>query len=242
MKEAEPRSPSAWWSTWPDVLGFGAGLGLAWQFQWKTADLVWSLWLSSLLVGYATIVWSLITPPVLLGGEGRRGAAVVAAVGGVFLLAFFTVHFGMFHFVHAMFLNMFFPLAEGSTDNGLLPLGAYWTVLARYWWFVPLALLAERQAFQVAPLPPEPPAASVQAADIAARKARNARLAPGANVFAPYRNVVRLHLLIFFFAAANFAHLDGFLVYAVVYAAYFFPWRVFAGRPEASAGSGLRSK
>ena len=45
-------------------------------------------------------------------------------------------------------------------------------------------------------------------------------------MMAPYRNVVRLHLLIFFFAAAHFAKLDNFLVYAVVYAVYFFPWRL----------------
>lgn len=33
--------------------------------------------------------------------------------------------------------------------------------------------------------------------------------------------------LIFFFAGAHAAKLDGFLVYAVVYAVYFSPWRVF---------------
>jgi hypothetical protein len=38
--------------------------------------------------------------------------------------------------------------------------------------------------------------------------------------------VVRLHLLIFFFAAAHFLKLESFLVYAVVYAVYFFPWRL----------------
>ena len=42
----------------------------------------------------------------------------------------------------------------------------------------------------------------------------------------PYRNVMRLHALIFFFAFAHFARLDNFVVYAVVYATYFFPWRL----------------
>ena len=31
------------------------------------------------------------------------------AIGQMGLLAFFTVHFGMFHFVHSVFLNLFFP-------------------------------------------------------------------------------------------------------------------------------------
>jgi len=37
---------------------------------------------------------------------------------------------------------------------------------------------------------------------------------------------VRLHLLIFFFAFASIAKVGGFAVYAVVYAVYFFPWRL----------------
>jgi hypothetical protein len=51
----------------------------------------------------------------------------------------------------------------------------------------------------------------------------------------PYKNVVRLHLLIFFFAFAHFAHLESFVVYAVVYAVYFFPWRLlgFGARKKA---------
>jgi hypothetical protein len=35
-----------------------------------------------------------------------------------------------------------------------------------------------------------------------------------------------MHMLIFFFFIAHFARLDNFVVYAVVYAAYFFPWRL----------------
>jgi hypothetical protein len=35
-----------------------------------------------------------------------------------------------------------------------------------------------------------------------------------------------MHLLIFFFAFAHFARLESFAVYAVVYAVYFFPWRL----------------
>ena len=47
---------------------------------------------------------------------------------------------------------------------------------------------------------------------------------------APYRNVVRMHLLIFFFAFTSMAGADGALVYGVVYAVYFFPWRLLRGR------------
>ncbi len=39
-----------------DLLAFAAGLGMAWAFGWQAKDLVWGLWLSSLVVGYTTIV------------------------------------------------------------------------------------------------------------------------------------------------------------------------------------------
>ena len=228
---AGPKTP--WAEAWPDAVAFAAGLALAWLFRWETRDLVWSLWLSSLLVGYAMILWSIFAPVVLLKREGRTGGAVGALVGGVFLLAFFTVHFGMFHLVHSVFLNGFFPVT--GKPEGFPGPAFYSEVLARYWWFVPLALLAERQSFKLQPAPPEPPSTSVKAADIAQRKARQAHLNPAVGAMMPYKNVVRLHLLIFFFAGAHFARLDSFLVYAVVYAVYFFPWRLLGAGKGAVA-------
>jgi hypothetical protein len=43
----------------------------------------------------------------------------------------------------------------------------------------------------------------------------------------PYVNVVRMHLLIFFFAFAYFLKIDSFIVFTVVYFVYFFPWSEF---------------
>ncbi len=107
-------------------------------------------------------------------------------------------------------------------DFGLLT-----EMVRRYGWFVPVALLAERQAFRLPVVPREPPAMSVKAADIAARKARQA--IGSTMMFQPYVNVVRLHLLIFLFAAVHFARLESFAIYALVYAVYFFPWRFVIG-------------
>lgn len=238
---------SKWRNTWPDVLAFGAGLALAWQFRWETTDLVWSLWLSSLLVGYAMIVWTIFGPAVSVGLKAWTGrewlrsapalplavGGVAYLVGGLFMLGFFTVHFGMFHFVHSIFLNLFFPVTPAK---GELPLDAYLGVLGQYWYFVPLAALSERHAFRLKPAPAAPPDTSVKAADIAARKARPAR-GLGDGMMAPYKNVVRMHLLIFFFAFAHFAKIESFLIYAVVYAAYFFPWRVLK-KPAGAVGAG----
>jgi hypothetical protein len=215
-----------WGDAWPDALAFAAGLGLAWGTGWKTGDLVWSLWLSSLTVGYATIVWGALQPAVMQFREGATGRGVAAIVGGLGFIAFFTFHFGMFHAVHAGFLSQFFPLFPEHTQQSFIDFTLLAEVVRRYGWFVPVALLAERQAFLLPAVPPEPPAMSVKAGDIAARKARQA--IGSAMMFRPYLNVVRLHLLIFFFAAVHFARLEGFAIYAVVYAVYFFPWRLLA--------------
>ncbi len=216
-----------WGYGWPDALAFAAGLGLAWTAGWKTADLVWSLWLSSLTVGYATIVWGALQPAVMQFREGATGRGVAAIVRGFALTAFFTVHFGIFHAGHAAFLSQFFPLFQQHKQTGLIDFTLLAEVVRRYGWFVPVALLAERQAFRLPVPPPEPPAMSVKAADIAARKARQA--IGSVTMFQPYLNVVRLHLLIFFFAAVHFAGLESFAIYAVVYAVYFFPWRFVIG-------------
>ncbi len=240
MNASVQNSGNRWADAWPDALAFVAGLGMAWYFHWETRDLVWSLWLSSLVIGYAMIVWSIFGTGAFLAWKAARepdlrqptpkgrlaaGGAVLLG-GGLFMLAFFTVHFGGFHFVHSVFLSSFFPINPDS-PHSFPGLALYGEVFKRYWWFLPAAAIAERAAFRFQPdAPAGPPDTAVTVEAIAARKIRNAQAGLGGGMMAPYKNVIRLHLLIFFFAAAHFAKLDGFLVYAVVYAVYFFPWRL----------------
>jgi hypothetical protein len=237
MASATDKEANRWFQAWPDAAAFAGGLALAWNNGWQTTDLVWSLWLSSLVVGYALIVWTIFGPAVLFGRAafadssikingaelalGALGGAVYL-IGGLLLLAFFTFHFGMFHFVHSAFLGSFFPLEPGARQ-GMPGLGLYAQVVSRYWIFLPVAFLTERRAFDgVGSLGSAPTNdASVTAAAIAARKSRDTGMS---GMMAPYRNVIRMHLLIFFFAFAHFAGLENFYVYAVVYAVYFFPW------------------
>ena len=179
--------------------------------------------------------WTSAWPDALAFAEHGSAPAIavgsIAIVGGLFFLAFFTVHFGGFHYVHSQFLAMFFPL-DGAHPRGMVGTETYAEVLRRYWTFLPAAFLAERAAF--ASKPPKEPDVSVTAAAIAARKARPRQFE---GMMAPYRNVVRMHLLIFFFAFASFATLDTFAIYAVVYAVYFFPWRLVRGDVTATAAA-----
>lgn len=140
-------------------------------------------------------------PGGALGGEaGDRRVAALPLVGGLFTLAFFTVHFGMFHFVHSAFLNGFFPVLDREPRG--FPNGAvYWAVLKSYWPFVLGAAVSERQNLRQA--------------------------MEKTNPMGPYKNVIRMHLLIFFFAGAAALKLDSFIIYAVVLCVYFFPFKLF---------------
>lgn len=246
---ADPTAQD-WRSAWPDAAAFVAVLFIAWWTRASSTDLVWSLWLSSLVVGYSIILWAIIRPMAagaVLAWRDRalveealrqadpRSAMLVAALGLVgvaFVLAFFTVHFVGFHAVHASILGSFFPI--GADYDGARPLqGAalFREVARRYWIFLPPAFLAERSAFFRRPTPP--PDTSVTAAAIAARKAALLRQ-PASRLMLPYQKVIRMHLLIFFFAFAHFMRLDNFAVYAVVYSVYFFPWRLLRATTTAA--------
>ena len=273
---------AGWASAWPDALAFAVWLAVAWYAKWTATDLVWSLWLSSFVVGYSLILWTIFrpgveivrglwkmrndeSPPLRMSlsvkSVGRAESpstadsatrisspmsvvamGAVMLVGGLFLLAFFTIHFGGFHYVHSQFLIEFFPLHPGEgLRHGLADRSTYLEVFRRYWKFLPMAFVAERAAFMKKGFAATPDDLSVTAAAIAARKLANAKK-PASGFAEPYRNVMRMHFLIFFFAFAHFAKVENFGVYAVVYTVYFFPWRLVrrnrAGAPVALAANG----
>lgn len=242
MKE-EQAETVGWWSHMWDVLAFLVGIGLAWMLEWQTRDLVWSLWLSSLLTGYLCLLGS-VAPFAFLGllaafdPEGTASDKVkyvgIVAVGILFFLGFFSVHFGGFHAVHAVFLGQFFPLP----DNYEVPF-TFWppTVLRfafelvpLYGFFIVAVLMSQRDRLILRPLHnirviwrarQEHKAGGEEELDFKGFM-KDSDLMAG-----PYKNVIRMHLLIFFFAFVHFLKVDSFLVFAVVYAVYFFPWSVF---------------
>jgi hypothetical protein len=208
-----------------DLAGFGLGLATAWYFGWQTRDLVWTLWLSSLVIGYATIVLGIAGGVRRLTATATPAGVALALAGAGFLLAFFTVHFGLFHVVHSVFLNLFFPLVPAASGNPTPTIGRYVSTMAGYSPWLLAAAVAERTALVEAwRAEPKPGAKSLVAFD------------PGS----AYRNVIRMHLLIFFFAGASILKLENLWVYAVVYVVYFFPWRLLkrTTRADAAAGGG----
>lgn len=232
----------------PDVLAFGMGLGIAWFLKWETADLVWSLWLCSLTLGYLTLLSAIgaggyIGLNVILHKdfkkEHRLKVVLIGILVGLFFLGFFSLHFGGFHAGHSVFLRQFFPI-EGMPRDGfgqafmnppLLWALTFQYLMMPYGLFLIPAIIAERKHV----FTPMIKAVKAVRTGTAPKELRFKKMEgepgkAGSNPLGdamgrPYINVVRMHLLIFFFAFCHFLKVDSFLVYAVVYSVYFFPWR-----------------
>ena len=143
---------------------------------WGAGDVVWSLWSTSFITGYITLLVTIIGGGAALAarGGGGLGAFAVLLAGAAFMLAFFSVHFGMFHVIHSVFLNLFFPLVEwGRPEPGLVVQAQTYLLrcLEAYPAFIALCVLSHVPAWR-----------------------RPASLRNG--MTAPYASVVKLHLII----------------------------------------------
>jgi hypothetical protein len=231
----------------PDALAFVIGLSLAWFLEWETTDLVWSLWLCSLVLGYLTLL-SAIGGGAVIGirairhedfkAEYRMHAIFGGMATGIFFLGFFSFHFCGFHAGHSVFLRQFFPV-EGIPEMGfgdafMNPPLLWWMVfkylMVPYGIFLIPAIIAERKHVFlplmkaiVAVNAGEKP---VSLAGVLKKGKNDKKKNPlGDAMGRPYINVVRMHCLIFFFAFCHAVKLDSFFIYAVVYFVYFSPWK-----------------
>ena len=191
---------------------FAVTLLIAWLQDWQAADIAWSMWISSLVTGYAWIVVTILTSGhqiMYSNGFGGKMPANVKAqppasamiVLGLFLLGFFTVHFGGFHFGHAQFLKIFFP-TEGI-DEGTDFREIILTSLALYWPFVTITMAERSMALY-----------------------RAAQEGKTFNLFAPYLAVVKNHLMIIFIGFTSLLIKQEQVLWLLL-AFYFFPYGNF---------------
>ncbi|MDF1740162.1 MAG: DUF6498-containing protein [Verrucomicrobiales bacterium] len=223
----------------PNFLAFGIGLALAYFLKWETTDLVWSLWLTSLVVGYATILATAVGAGwvgVVITRQPEfdpslRFVAILGGLGfGLFYVGFFSLHFCGFHAGHSVFLNSFFPV-EGIPKDGfgnafmnplLLWKQVFQYLIVPYGAFLIPAFIVERKHL-MAPFIGGSRIMSGGLEGIKKMKKKDAN-GLGAGMMRPYVNVIRMHILIFFFAACQFLKVDSFMIYIVVSTVYFFPW------------------
>ena len=197
-----------WADFGPDLLAFTGTVVSALVFHWQARDIIWSLWISSLTFGYAWMLTAFIRRIIITPGLMK----IAATFGGLFTLAFFVLHFSMFHAVHGEFLNLFFPLQPqlAFRPEHLTTLAP--VALATYWPFVLMTFVSRIRDFPW----------------------RNAPQNLGNLMFMPYVNVIRMHVIIFVFAALDAAHLSKLAIIPILLF-YFFPWSIFNRERKAIA-------
>ena len=209
------RTIPLWFQVSIGLISFLITLILADLQEWKVTDLVWSLWITSLTLGYGYLITGIISSAIRNGiynsesgfnriskllsfGENLQWLLVI--LGALFMIVFFTIHFGMFHFVHSVFLNSFFPLVDesiGTFPNILLFIKI---TLTLYWPVILLSAITQLRNFQ----------------NVATTDSRNF-------ISIPYKNVVKMHLSIFVFAGLSFGGVSDFIL-PYVLILYFFPF------------------
>src|SRR4029077_20805884 len=206
-----------------DLLLFAAGAAMAWFGRWQAGDLVWGLWLSSLVVGYGLLLTGILTPILRadpsgwgMGQDGppdrgQRAPSPALSPGrrwivrlfelpvALFLVVFFTLHFGLFHLIHGVFLSFFFPPGNHPPTGDLRVLAQdLRQVVITRWPFLVLSIVSARDAF-----------------------------AQAAAAFPPMRSsrtVLRMSLLFFFFALGKIGHPQGRRVRPALPSSSFLPW------------------
>lgn len=104
------RDPIAAFGLIVDLIPIYAVLALG----WGAVPLVFLYWLENVVIGAATISRMLLAG--VLGG-------IVVLIGALFLSVFFTFHYGMFCFVHGIFLMTFAEIGAGGSPGFLSPVG-----------------------------------------------------------------------------------------------------------------------
>ncbi len=190
---------------WP-LIYFTFTVAVAYLMDWQATDLIWGLWLSSLLVGGFQITVSIAKQSKPYFKKNIALGIISLIFLYPFMGGFFAVHFGLFHLIHAMFLNAIFPLPEASglgfNEKGpvlspLLVLGAIKGLFITYWPFV-LATLASRW--------------------------KNFFGESKFGLYAPYVNVVKIHIMLFVFMALKASGFDHKIMLYAILLAFFFPW------------------
>ncbi|MEM6513782.1 MAG: DUF6498-containing protein [Pseudomonadota bacterium] len=78
-----------------------------WLFGWKTFDLIFLYWMENVIIGAFTVLRMLVRPylhPIDLAAPA-------------FMAPFFTVHYGMFCFVHGLFVVSLFGSDDGTSRD-----------------------------------------------------------------------------------------------------------------------------
>lgn len=199
-----------------DILAFFGSLSLAFFLGWSSKDLLWGLWLTSFLGGISYTTWCLVIRKLLTAESMPQ--RIFMAIAGLIGAAFFSVHFGMFHYVYASMLDLPWPL---RSDPGRVYVGHLtWRGVSEFSFFETL-WLAIQSYWTLAFINIGRDYASLFRADA---KYDN---------FQAYRKVLRLHFVMMLMVFLNFLGLESFALFVIFFLILYAPnslWKtVFPG-------------
>jgi hypothetical protein len=182
--------------------------------KWDVSDMVWSLWITSLTLGYCYLIAGITSKAIHTRSQSVDGilsvlentsihsslSFIVIFVGALFQFLFFSIHFGLFHFAHSIFLNEFFPLVPNSDEKFSNFFNFISISLQHYWPVIFFSLLSSLRRFQ-----------------------RVTLRIDERFMIRPYINVVKIHLSIFAFAGLSATGIMDWVL-PVIFIVYFFPF------------------
>ncbi len=203
VAQVNPQTGS---NTLSELAAFVGTLTLAYLSGWSTKDLIWSLWLSSLFLGYLAVAARGMRRVIRPGLNAVERTFSVAGMIGALLV--FSIHFGPFHYVYATILDLLMPLMSHPDRvyvGKLTWKGGIWfsfwetlaIAIARYWPVAAMNAWRDRSF-------------------ILSDEAAETNLGP-------YKAILRLHFLVIGLGICYGFGLDSFPVYALVFTVLYSP-------------------
>jgi hypothetical protein len=182
--------------------------------HWTAGNMVWSLWITSLITGYCYLIAGIVSHALgseilsedslvnrLFQGSIHSGIKYgLLIIGILFQLVFFTVHFGLFHFVYSIFLSEFFPIMDRSFEKFTDLLFFVSVSLQAYWPVILFTLFVSIRKFQRV----------LNQTEVNYTKRA-------------YINVIKIHLSIFLFAGLSTTGINEWIL-PLIFVIYFFPF------------------
>ena len=218
---------------------FSFSLAAAYFLGWNNTDLIWSFWITSLVVGYVTIFrttvapLSMLTKLILSPEDGKKFRELPATTKlkiaifvlffipiSLFYVVFLSFHFCFFHILLAYWLQEIFPhpgiteiLANTTGGGFIFYIQIIKTLLMAYWIIVLQKLIFDYRTYWKR----------------GGRKAEPVQqeFFSYENITQAYVQVVRIIVLMVLLFWLNSIQANQFLIYVVIYSLFFFPMPSF---------------
>lgn len=218
---------------------FFFSIAAAYFIGWNNTDLIWSFWITSLVVGYVTIFRTSAAPPGILikrmlNPEDIKNFRELTAAAklktAIFFLVFipivlFTVvflsfHFFIFHILLAYWLQLLMPhsgiadiLANAKNGGFYVSAQVIQTLLMSYWIIILQKLIVDYKTYWKK--------------DDNIAPAVQVKFFSFEDIKRPYIQVVRIIALMVLLFWLNSIGANQYLVYIVIYSLFFFPFPNF---------------